>query len=701
MMMDDASAPQAIPNAYVPQNSSIQAPDAAPVDPPSKPQKTAAPIIAYFKAERDAAVKLRKTLASGWKANIEARLGIHGRTVAVTTGDMSASSGELQSEINPDWALTKTKTANLYSQTPRVYLRHQNPAYAPAMAPFSRALNYEIGEKRAKVGVAMEETLNDVVNAAGVAGVYVGYAARFGEPKHVPTIDTTGMDPAQVEMGMQMGMIPFKDVPQLVSDRIFASRLSPNDLLWPRAFAGSDFDEGPWIGYSGVTSWAEAKNEWKLKESDRERIIRDEDKPSEEDLRTDPDKQALVAFNPVRFDRIFYWRYKVDPEEKNFKAIWELVFVNGLDAPVIDRPWVGQEMDATTGKYVGATRFPVRILTLTYISDNPIPPSDTAVGSPQRRDMVRSRQQMFLNRDRSAPMRWFDVNRVDRLIQDRLMLGDFQGAIPTNGDGSRALGEIARASYPAENMAFDRQAKADLQESWQISAAQLGVVAAGERTKGEVDTTQQNFATNMGRERNRVANFFLGIVEVIAGYMVLNSEFTILSEEERAAMQEVWDNKTICHDLVFSILPDSTIVLDSEQRIARLQRLINATAMSGVVDVTPLIIELTELHGVDPATIMKKPEAPKPPEASISYRFSGKEDLYNPIVAAILKKNGQFPSDEEIEAAKKALLLTAAPPGTQPVQPETPPAPEGAPFNENAQYQLPPTVMKRERDVEG
>jgi hypothetical protein len=45
---------------------------------------------------------------------------------------------------------------------------------------------------------------------------------------------------------------------------------------------------------------------------------------------------------------------------------------------------------------------------------------------------------MFMNRKFSQPMRWYDVNRLDPLVQEQLMAGTFQGIIPVNGDGSRS-----------------------------------------------------------------------------------------------------------------------------------------------------------------------------------------------------------------------------------------------------------------------
>src|SRR5574342_1396418 len=136
-----------------------------------------------FSGKLDRAEETNKRYRSEWKRNVELRMG---RTAgADPTGGVWTGEDEIQSELNPDWSLTKTKVANLYSQVPAVILEHHNDQYGPAIPPFAKALNYELGEQRANVCVPMEECLNDVVNASGIAGMYVYYAARFDKPMQV------------------------------------------------------------------------------------------------------------------------------------------------------------------------------------------------------------------------------------------------------------------------------------------------------------------------------------------------------------------------------------------------------------------------------------------------------------------------------------------------------------------------------------
>lgn len=644
-------------------------------------------IETYFNSRRQSSKKNRRTHFPEWKRNVELRIG---HVATMYTGGVDVQD-EIQTEINPDWSLTKTKTANLYSQVPTVRLAHENKQYAAALPPFAKALNYELGPKRANVGVAMEEVLNDVVNAAGVGAIVGGFAARF-EDKLVPAVEElkkldptqaaqftqvevpTDMEitPQQLQTMMAQHQIPMKRVPQMVSDKMFARRISPIDLLWPDEFTGSNFDDGDFIGYSDKCSWPEAKLNFKLKDTDKEKCVSGNNDPAESSLRSNPEKSGLMEKKSVKFDRLFYWRYKVDAEEKSFDCIWEIVFIDGLDEPPVHGPWSGQKFVKETGKYVGNIRFPVRVLTLTYITDNPIPPSDSSAGRPQVNDLRRSRRDMFNNRERSIPIRWFDVNRIDQTIQETLMRGTWQGMIPTNGDGSRSIGEIARASYPAENIAFDTAARADLYESWQLGPNQQGTQGNSDTTAAESNLIQQNFATRIGQERGRVAAFFLGVAECIAGFMVLHSDFPTLTDQERQAMQGAWDQKSIMQNVVLSILPDSQIVLDSNAKIQKLSNFLNLTVKSGYINPKPIIIQMAELSGIDPTEVVVDPQQ-KEEEPNVSFRFSGKDDLTNAMVLATMIAKGKVPTVEQIKEAQKLLLVA------QTIEPEMPGVSNSAP----------------------
>lgn len=696
----------------VPMQATPPAPPAPAAEPAEKPdaaedrknRKIARKLFTRIEASKTEL----KTFLPQWQKNVEQRLGIPSAT------DEGVDTGvTIQTELNPDWSLTKTKTANLYSQVPTVQGTHENNKYAAAVAPFMKSINYEIGPKRAHISVAMKECLNDVVNCSGFAGMMVGWAARFQDRK-VPAIDTSMIPPDQLQQLLAAGQIPMESVPQMTDSRFFCTRISPKDLLKPKEFVGSDFDDAAWIGCKGRKSWSEAKAEWKLKEEDKAGFISGKQNASEQ-LKVQTDDAEDVVEDSGEYEEIYYWRYLVDPDEPSFCAIWKLVRVAGRDEPVVHEPWRGQKM-LEDGRYVGSKKFPIRILTLTYVSDNAIPPSDTEAGAPQVHDLRLSRRQMFQNRKHSTPMRWYNVNSgIDPLTIEQIRQGEFQGLIPVNGQGDRMIGEVARASYPSEDLTFDRNTKGDLAETWRLGANQTGAMSYGDHTKAETNVVQQNFATGIGEERGQVASFFLGAVEVLAGWMCLYSDFPVLTDEQRTAMEQAWDNKTILHDLVLNILPDSTIVLDVNQQLDRISKFANQWGKSGYVNVKPLAIKAAELSGIDPTEVVVDPQPPKKDDPNISYRFTGKDDLMNPMVVAMLLKSGELPDASMIQQAVKLLKLVnqlaAAPEaapnpaGPEGVPPPTPDGPQGpkpmdpAAPDAHPEWTLMSTVAKRQRDI--
>jgi hypothetical protein len=107
---------------------------------------------------------------------------------------------------------------------------------------------------------------------------------------------------------------------------------------------------------------------------------------------------------------------------------------------------------------------------------------------------------------------------------------------------------------------------------------------------------------------------------------------------------------------------------------------------------------------------MTKPQ-PKTEKPNISYRFTGKEDLTNPLVVALMMAEGVFPSQQQIDDAKSVLDKLAAsamppqlPPGVPgPGQPgpQGPPTPNGQQPPAHPDWNMAPKVASRSREMGG
>lgn len=618
-------------------------------------------LYADFRKRIDACKQYRRKLVQNWVSNIDYRRG----------KPFASQTDEDRVVVNLDWSLTKSKHAALFSQVPQVRINHH--PQTQQQGPWLKAFEQRINDSLILAGIesAMDEVMPDVINAAGIGAVVVSHEV-ITEEREVPAQDLSMLPPEMQAQILKTRMLPdgtplqMEKITVPVDRRYVVSRISPADLLWPINFTGSDFDNAPWKGYSGRTSWAEGKRLFKLRDEDKDKVLGGETRTQLDKLTHDVEKDKDTQDNEVNFDVVFYKDYYFNPAARNYNKIRTLIYVSGKDEPVVDEDWNGQR-ELPDGTLIGSLKSPVRILTLTYITDETIPPSDSAIGRPQVNEINKSRTQMILQRERSIPVRWFNVDRVDPTIQQNLMRGTWQGMIPVQGDGTRVIGEIAKANTPQENFTFDGIAKQDLNESWQIGPNQQGSFASGRQSASEANLVESNFQTRIGRERSKVAKFFTSIAEVLGGLISLF--------EEPSSFGEGFD-PAISRTLAYSVLADSTVLLDSNQRLERLNKFIDMTAKSGWVDVGIVIKEIATLSGLDPNVVVRPPEPAPPVEPNISLRLTGVEDLYNPLTLAVLMKSGQAPDAKLVEEAKK-LIQSATTPPTGPNGPDMGPAGAG------------------------
>lgn len=608
----------------------------------------------------------RRKLIKNWAVSIDYRRG----------KPFTSQTDEDQISVNLDWSMVKNKQAALFSQIPQIRLEHTTYS-DPSKNPWVSAYQYSLNDKLIEAGIeaTMDEVLPDCINAAGIGVAIVSYEA-ITEDREVSATTPTEGEPEgdDQEPTSTAPQAPMETVPYPIDQRYLIQRISPSDFLWPINISVSNFDNAPWIGRSGRIPWAEAAQKWNLDEAEKDKILGD-DKPLMDKLTQDIEREKVLNDEMVGFDELFYKKFQFDTDTQPYSAIHHLVFVNHKDDPVVDEPWKGQKA-GPDGSIVGAQRFPIRVLTLAYVTDESIPPSDSAIGRPQVNEINRGRTQMIQQRQRSLPVRTADVNRLDPAIMQSLMRGVWQSFIPVQGDGARIINEVSRSNMPQENFLFDKIAKADYLE--QMSLGNIGrEINASDKNDPDQNTT--SFNSQIGRERAKVASFVAGIAEVLGGLMALYEDPTSLGEGF---------DPSISKKLKCSILVDSTVLLDASQKLMRLNQFINTYAKSGWINIEPVLKEIATLTGLDPSTVVKAP-SPKPPvEPNISLRLTGVEDMLNPLALAFMIKSGQAPPPEMIEQAKQLIQQAVTPPPGQ--QPQV--GPDGQPLPEDGQGGVPPGV---------
>jgi hypothetical protein len=630
--------------------------------------------------------KRRDDRVAEWQQNVDARKG-DARPVETTS---TLQKNTVGLSVNQDWPLTKAKIAQLYSQTPEVRLMPRYPELQQAVPIFGRELNDTIAD--VGVGATIEEVLSDVVNASGIGAVLVSCETRT-EPRDVPSVDPA-MLPPDVQAQVMAGAVqlPTETVDHVVDIRYLSQRISPADLLVPDDFTGSTYDQARWLGEEGRMTWAQGVKNLGLTEEQKEKVLGKDRRAGKSGTTLNTDGTSFRDTDVVNYTQIFYWRHYYHEDETSFKALQRVVFVDGLDEPVINEPYRAQKR-LEDGRLAGVTVNPIRVLTLTYISDDSLPPSDSSISRFQVDELTQSRDAMVQQRKHSIPIRWFDSNRVSPNTRSLLEKGTFQGFIPTNGPGDRAVGEVARASFPQEKFEFDSVIKGDISEMWQVGTNQAGAFASGERSASEARIVQQNFQTRVGQERDKVTRFFLGIAEVLAGHLALYGTFDL--PDELGIQREA-----LAAGFTYSVRADSTVRKDAEQRIEQLKEALNLTAQSGYINPQPIIAEIIELSGLDPSKVVIDPQ-PKPPEP-IKVSVSKAEDVNDPMFLSLLMRTHQAPTPDELSAALKLLasVRSLMPPPTSgaPADPNAPPTDVARPGIAHADWEAAPRIDRRDED---
>ncbi len=636
----------------------------------------------------DAATTNKKDLLSSWRQSVNYRVQRPYGGATTTDGD-----DRDKLALPEDWARTKQKQSMLSFQLPKIVAKQKSPEYAQ-MAPTVTAVINDQLKCGVKAYYMIDECLADVINASGVMFSYIGVDIRYETkdvpaeptmPPQIPEIDLGGASvnpagavpaglPIEPVAPVEPQMVP---VTREVSKKFFWKRISPALALWPSEFTESNWDEAPWLGAQTWMLIEDAKKRWGKKNPKVMEMEPTSRVP--ELLSNDILSQSMKrdASDYVLVSEIWYYAARYDADKFHPECIRRVVFLDGIDDPVeygeTDwQEWVpevpptpetppglngepGQPaMDGIPGHYIGLTKLPIRVDTLTYVSDLAVPPSDSEAARPQVREMIRTRTQMLRQRDSSVPIRWFDVNRVDETIADKIRSGEWQDMIPMNGPGDRAIGEVARASYPRENWQTAGVIGNDLDRAWSLSNNQLSSLNQSERSATEVNAVQNAGQVRLDYEKARVNRYITEGAAVLFSLMqkfVDKPGWVEMVGPQGAAIMTQYQAADLKGDYAFEFLADSSDRIDLATKQANVLKAWNLVAGYEGTNKQELLKEVFQLHGMDPARFVVEPQKKGPEPPNISYRFGG-DDLLNPMAVSIMMKAQEITPDEIAAAAE-------------------------------------------------
>jgi hypothetical protein len=605
------------------------------------------------------AIPMKDAEASTWQERIKAATKLIERKTEDWKKQQAAYVGEPLEDlpvddivvINKDMPRVKQKVAQLFYQVPEIHLKPKNPQFAGAVPVFQAVLNHQLS-KEIKVEKTVDEMLTDIVAVTGIGVTKIGYEVFAEEVDQEIEVDDLTRE-ALLAAGQP---IPTEKVPVPIFERYFWKRISPAKLLLPAEFTGTDFDEASWIGFRFRMPSKLANKEFGIDESDAttkdDKTLTDADHPDE---RTDKEVDCI---------EIWYKAYLLDDKVKNPLRQRRLVFVGDRETPVVheDSPYQRWNED---GKLVtGMKRYPIRVLTLTTVPDESIPPSDTKVTRPLVAELTESRTQMVRQRKRSLPLRWYNTSIIDPETAAKIERGEVQDMVPLAAPGDTAIGEVARANYPRESFEFQRVIEGDLMEAWALGSNQMGSDSPGEVSATESRIIQGNTNTRLDYERTKVLRWFLEGVELLGSLVQMfadDQDYVEVVGEDRMASLVQWDKTTIAGEFVFDAKTNSQLRLDVAQERQDARNLYQLMANEPFANRQKLVERVGETHDLDPSQFVAQPPPKQPDMPNVSFRFGGDElsPLHPsfPIVMEILKAGGFNVAPEAIMAAKQMAAL--------------------------------------------
>jgi hypothetical protein len=340
---------------------------------------------------------------------------------------------------------------------------------------------------------------------------------------------------------------------------------------------------------------------------------------------------------------VYYYAIDVDPRVGDPDLIRELILLDNQTEPAKhgDCPYQVIENGRVVG---GLRRFPIYPLTIHYVPDTAIPPSDCSMSRVIVDELSRGRTQMLQQRDRNVPMRGVDITKISGDAKEKVLGGNVQQIIPFENvtPGESPFFAIPQSAYPQENFNFNNYGERDLQECWGLSANNLGSSNTSGRTATELSIMQQATDTRMESDRTRVLTWWVQIVQGLAALVQLfqtDEQYISVLGPTGAQQLVAWNNQKIAGEYAFSVRPDSARRVDqAAERKFRLD-VYNLFANSPHVNQQELLRWVAPAIGFDPDKLIapqQKPE-PEPPKVAIAIRG---EDLLIPQVVQLLAQRG-------------------------------------------------------------
>jgi hypothetical protein len=534
--------------------------------------------------------------------------------------------------VPTDFYYVETKKNQTFYRLPDVFVRPEKPGVEDAAVVFQAALNKQLGPQGVNVLPTVQQVIFDVLCPTGFGAVALGYQTRLGNPE---TVDVPlGVGP--------MGEPITGKAPNIVASWYFVEHIKPGDLLVAPEFVGLDFDKAPWVGQRFREDVPDDDTEGGSSEIDDRRL-------------TPLPSGAQAALRKQRTGyEVWYRAYLFDADVQHPDKIRTFkVYEDDRTQPVIVRDHPHQRYANAAGKLAKGMRgYGIKPLTLRYVSDTWMAPSDCTMARNTADELSKGRTQMLQSRDRNKPQWGFDATRVDKDVQAKIEQATIQGGIPFNGPGQDATWPIVKGESPRETYQFNEVAQGDLKRIWRIGDNQLASISEKSSTATEQQITasaaqeahEADRAVVLSWYVNKVAAEFAALMQLYAN----EEEFVELigadaqrltkipdqvKQQAQQAGQDArvlvpWNKELIDGLFSFSARPNSQLFIDAAQEKKQLMDLYSFFANEPTVNRAELTRAIITRYGFDPSKMLQA--APPKQAAPPSVALSVKGEDFNP-----------------------------------------------------------------------
>ena len=560
--------------------------------------------------------------------------------------------------VNIEYEKTEQKRHQLFFRVPELRLRahprtrreaeSSGRDLTKAVAIFREVLQRLAGPKGLHTKALLDALIFDLLCPAGLAACKVGYE-RFEDGQIPQRTGAMIPDPTfQQAPGTVLGLRPAPlipevvHVPNVVAEQYYASRISPGHLLVPSDFTGNVYHrDAPWLAYDFWLARHEAdRRGWRLPSDLRGSSLDDDDRLVEL-------AQTGSREDQLKCREIWCYAQRIYPGVAHPHRIQRIVFVEGVQEPVLLHDSRDQVFDAR-GRLTGGIRtLPIKVLTLRYVSDTWCPPSDCEITQKLADELSEGHTMMVVHRRKAIPMREMDIQRVpDERIRTLIQKGEYYDIIPKDGP-EPVLTEMALSRFPRENFAFHDYGMASVDRAWAMGANQQGVRETTTRTATELALMQRATENRLSGEQGAVIAFWLEIMETVAQLVQLRADredYVEIVGEGGARTIEAWDKTTIPGEYLFDVVPDSSARPDAaHDRDLALNRY-NLVRNDPQINGAELLRSTLEQWSAD--EVERLIQAPSPPTERPRISLSLKGENLNPAapeypnVLALLAASG-------------------------------------------------------------